>query len=418
LSILGALSFASIVGFSASAHAVPVEIPYFGFLTFESGAVYNGDVALTVRLHSHPTAASTVWGPHTFLDLPVEDGRLAFLLGGPESAPLPSATLAQPELWLELQVGNTTLTPRQRILAVPYARVAEDAERLGGSAASAYARLTDLPSTAGLAPLSNPQFATGVRLGATPGDCTSALEGTIRYAAGKFEGCNGTQWIALDSQGIGVNILGQSPASAAQSCKQILDAGASLGNGPYWLVPISGVPAAQIYCDMVTDGGGWTLVAQRNQYGTYNASFAVTNNNVAGLGTLDVALDLGVAKQAHYDVSAFMNQTGATTLRVARRHPTSGLHTLDFAWASRNTNLVYNASPTQIFWYANRYWCTGDGPSCKNHGGLGNGWDISQTTSANDWLTYYGGGLMHGNGLGAQVNYNSSGVAWILMWAR
>ncbi len=72
--------------------------------------------------------------------------------------------------------------------------------------------------------------------------------------------------------------IGESASNPGLSCLDILDRGGSVGDGTYWVSP-DGAAAYQVYCDMTTDGGGWTLMAKFSQHTSISAMSSTMYNN-------------------------------------------------------------------------------------------------------------------------------------------
>ncbi|XP_078355912.1 uncharacterized protein LOC144640698 [Oculina patagonica] len=100
-----------------------------------------------------------------------------------------------------------------------------------------------------------------IKFSDTAENCSLHTAGTVRYNTSKktLELCDGSTWFPL------VIAKGHVASNPGRHCLDIFNSGQSRGSGLYWIDPNGGSTddSFQVFCDMDTERGGWTLVATK-----------------------------------------------------------------------------------------------------------------------------------------------------------
>lgn len=108
--------------------------------------------------------------------------------------------------------------------------------------------------------------------------------------------------------GYGTGVPG-TEGNPGEDCAAILESSPSVPDGLYWIQPDPQQGAFQAYCDMTTDGGGWTLVARI-------LAGSSDHKNGGVVGTLVSPVQPAVAKLSDAVINALRGSYSTSTLRL------------------------------------------------------------------------------------------------------
>jgi hypothetical protein len=169
-------------------------------------------------------------------------------------------------------------------------------------------------------------------------DYTFPAPGTYYIRVSRYPGIGVPSGATYELQVSLGNAGGGPPPTSYTSCLDILNDGASTGDGVYTIDPDGpfGSAPASVYCDMTTDGGGWTLVGStrdqtfNDQASTYYADLTTLSPAASHEGIWD-----GMRPVA----------SGDTDIRFScRNNAYSGPFTVDLAF-SRGSGMACGRWP-------------------------------------------------------------------------
>ncbi|MFH1724503.1 MAG: fibrinogen-like YCDxxxxGGGW domain-containing protein [Elusimicrobiota bacterium] len=198
------------------------------------------------------------------------------------------------------------------------------------------------------APVAALDVAGAAKIGDDAGPCDSSMAGAIRWNGAAFEGCDGSEWREFTMGGGS----GPGPGTVAPSCKAIKDADLEAASGPYLIDPNGGseADAFHAWCDMDTDGGGWTLVTNLVLHSNDSIYFAAITDYRGIVNYADENLAIGANA-----LNDLRNDMGFTDLRFNCHKDynaktidikTSALPVLDYFTARTNTKPAAPSSYT------------------------------------------------------------------------
>ncbi|MCH2020970.1 MAG: hypothetical protein MK207_00715 [Saprospiraceae bacterium] len=158
-------------------------------------------------------------------------------------------------------------------------------------------------------------------------------------------------WQKIGSSPTPTNPLG-SVSNPGSSCLAIKNTVSSSADGLYWIDPTNSGTAFECYCDMTTDGGGWTIIFQSSNPNLWDTdsgtpgsgewSHVFSSNNLA---SSLVSLDEVMLRSHHPNASpAFIKVEGISHNELKSETAGTNSYSWNSSWSPGNYSLYWNGT--------------------------------------------------------------------------
>jgi len=346
-------------------YSAPNYVNYQGRLIDSIGNPLSGNYNITFKLYDAASGGNLLWSETQNVNS--DNGIFNAVLGSVSS--LPSNVFSNDSLYLEIQIGAETLSPRTRLYSSPYARYAAHL----GSASEQVTVSTDIILSSQL------------RLGNFSSEPYPSGKGALIYDtnSSQLKYYNGSGWIALSAGGVSpwsgggtgsvILVTSSDKVGVGKSPSEKLDVAGNI-KANYGIISTTGSVSNALY---VGSGANISTITGNGFYGVFYGD----GSNLSGISSADKVLKTGDTMTGTLVMntpSAFNTTNQSAIVFSTNVYISNSQFRLGNISGTPSTvlgtgSIYYNTADNLLYYYNGSSWIqlSAGGPSPWSGGGTG-----------------------------------------------